>query len=180
MRVLEFWGVRSRIIFIILLLPLLFLSWFSYFFYKLLILIICLFIVYGLVRGIMLGRNRQKATLVTSIFLVVLWAGYCIIPEFNFWLTSSARQGVVERLISDRSKNARFTENLLLGKATFFSDNSVYFDYYKRGHSAINQAAFFVYKSNPNRIETDFDAGHTIQLKRLKYNWFFFLRGYAD
>lgn len=184
MRVFEFWNLGSRIIFLILFLPLFCLSFFSYFFYKLLVLLVCLFIVSELVNGIKLSRGRSRGILSTLILLVALWAGYYISPEFNFLLTSSIRQSVAEKIISNsfipappkqevELKNDNFTENLLLGQVTAYvsqNHNSVYFTY----HKSLTQAAFFVYTSNPKSIDTRYH-----QLKQLKTGWFFLLRGYA-
>ncbi|MEP0820404.1 hypothetical protein NC998_25215 [Trichocoleus desertorum GB2-A4] len=104
-------------------------------------------------------------------------------PRINFWMTASARQSVVNRMISNNAIPTQYEvvlkdspiENLLLGQATAYIDrnyHSVYFNYYKKG---FNQAAFFIYTSDPNRIDPRY-----IQLKQLKNNWFFLLRGYAD
>jgi hypothetical protein len=127
----------------------------------------------------------MRGILSTLILLVVFWTGYCISPEFNFWLTSSIRQSVVERIISNgvipvppkqevELKNNNFAENLLLGQVTAYinqNHNSVYFTY----HKSYTQGAFFVYTSNPKSIGTRYN-----QLKQLKPSWFFFLRDYAD
>ena len=174
MRIFKSLSLISRIAFIILFAPLLFLSLYSYFFYQLLILLLAFFIIYGLVTGIRLGRSRLKKIIVLSILLVPLWAGYCISPEFNFWLTSSTRQSVVNRLMSGRASEATLIENLLLGKATLYRDShEVYFNYYK---SVIEtEAAFIIYASNPKTI-----ASRYKQLKQLQHSWFFLLRGYAD
>ncbi|MBD1916013.1 MULTISPECIES: hypothetical protein [Cyanophyceae] len=126
--------------------------------------------------------------MIISILLVALWAAYNVSPRINFWVTSSARQSVVNRVLSNNTildqqerevvLQDNIIETALLGKATaYISQNyqSVYFNYYKRGSNILHQAAFFVYTSDPASIDPRY-----IQLKRLKNNWFFLLRGYAD
>lgn len=188
MRVLGFSSLRSGIIFVALFFLLFLLSLFSYFFNQLLTLLVCFFIISRLVRGVKLNTSSLRNILVVLIVLVTLWAGYWVSPRFNFWLTSPARQSLVDRMISDNATPTRLEqevvlekspiENLLLGRATAYINqdyHSVYFNYYKRGASLLNQAAFFVYTSDPTTIDPRY-----IQLKQLRNNWFFLLRGYAD
>ena len=190
MRIFSFSSLSSKIIFVTVFFALFFLSLFSYFFNQLLILFVCFFAIFGLIQGIKFNRGGLRGILIPSIILVVLWGAYNVSPRINFWMTSSVRQSVVNRMISNNS-NANPTrlereivlkdspvENLLLGQATAYINpnyHSVYFNYYKRGSSALNQAAFFVYTSDPARIDPRY-----IQLTQLKNNWFFLLRGYAD
>jgi energy-coupling factor transporter transmembrane protein EcfT len=187
MRILGF-SRRLGIIFAVLFSLLFLLSLSSYFFNQLLTLLVCFFIIFELVRGIKLNRVSLRSILVVLIVLVTLWAGYWVSPSFNFWLTSSARQSVVDRMISDNVTPTRLEqevvlknspiEKLLLGKATAYinqDSHSVYFNYYKRGASLAHQAAFFIYTSDPTTIDPRY-----IQLKQLRNNWFFLLRGYAD
>ncbi|WP_190564300.1 hypothetical protein [Trichocoleus sp. FACHB-262] len=141
-----------------------------------------------MIQGIKFNRGGLRGILIASTILVVLWGAYNVSPRINFWLTSSARQSVVNRMSSNNVILTRLEqevvlkdspiENLLLGQATAYIDrnyHSVYFNYYKRGSSVLNQAAFFIYTSDPARIDPRY-----IQLKQLKNNWFFLLRGYAD
>lgn len=189
MQIINLWDIKARVIFVILFFPLFLLSLFNYSFNRLFILFVIFFAVSGLISATRLIRGRLKFVLLALSLILVLWTAYYTVPEFNFLLTSSIRKSIVERTVYSVSiptktrqeivvENKNSLENLLLGKATAYISQdykSVYFDYYKRGSSALHQAAFFVYTDNAKSIDPRYD-----RLRRLQNNWFFLVRGYAD
>jgi hypothetical protein len=161
-----------RAILIVLLLPLLPLSAFCYSAYALFIFFLCIFAISWMFARIKKSEHRlTKQLLGLSILFVVVWASFYISPEFNLWLTLSARQRVVN------GEDIHYPV-FLLGEATF-ANNSVYFAHFKRGRSLLHESAFFVYKSNPNGMSIDINPRHE-RWKQLKNNWFFLVTTYAD
>lgn len=167
-----------RAILIVLLLPLLLLSAFCYSAYALFIFFLCIFAISWMFARIKKSEHRLTRQLLgLSILFVVVGASFCICPEFNLWLTLSARQRVVNDIVRSYKPIQEIKYNVfLLGKATA-SDGSVYFTHFKRGRSLLHESAFFVYKSNPNDISID--PRHE-RWKQLKNNWFFLVKTYAD
>jgi amino acid transporter len=162
-----------RAILIVLLLPLLLLSAFRYSAYILFIFFFCLFAISGMFARLKKSEHRLTRQIWRlSILLVVVWASFCICPEFNLWLTLSARQRVI-------NGEDIYYPVFLLSEVTFVGD-SVYFAHFKRGRSLWHESAFFVYKSSPGDIlSIDINLRHE-RWKQLKDNWFFLVTTYAD
>ncbi len=185
MRQRPLWRLGARVGFILLLCALpvsCVLSLFSFMWYQWVVAGVGLLLIYTLLAGILQVRSRLvQSVLGAAVVLVVLAAAFYGSPRFNFWLTAAARQRVVDTITATDPWQPQDSSypRALLGAETVYVDQgqvSVYFDFYKIGDNANNQAAFFVYTSDPHSIERN----HLVQLTQLKEHWFFLVRGYAD
>lgn len=95
---------------------------------------------------------------------IILYVSFVTIPEFNFLMTFTARQQIVNQYFQKNIK----VENTWLGETNYFP-GSIYFTYFKN----IGSRIFFVYQTTP-------PVGHRMTAKELRKNWYLFEGTYAS
>ncbi len=148
------------------------LATFIFFFYQLLLLTIGFLVVSSLI--ILIRRSRYRLWRYGLEILtgaIILYICFLAIPKFNFVMTFTARQQMVNKFVQENIK----IENTWLGETTYSKNSSgvsVYFTYFK-GSDRYGSRIFLVYKTTPT-----FDPRMTV--KKLKKNWYLFQGTYAS
>lgn len=167
-----------RVLLVIALVPLSYLAIFIYSYYRLLVISIGISVVLRLISRLRRSRHRaSKYRWGAFIGVVILCTASIVSPEFNFLLTFSARQQIVNHFI-ETHKPPQYDvpiTTVLLGETTgnvgsSSDDVAVYFRYYP---GFISERAFIVFTRRPiAQIENALYAERGTA-KQLKTNWFF-------
>ncbi len=149
------------------------LATFIYFFYQFVILTVGFLAVSLLI--IFIRRSRRRLWRYTAMILaagIVFYASFLAIPEFNFLVTFSARQ----RIVNQSAQQSISTENSWLDEEVTYLGNAIYFTIFKDpDRSAFGSRVFFVYATRLEALDT-----HRMSVKKLKKNWYLIKGSYAD
>ena len=107
---------------------------------------------------------------------IILYVSFVTIPEFNFLMTFTARQQIVNQFVQENIK----VENSWLGETNYFKNSSgvsVYFTYFKNP-GRFGSRVFFVYKTDNYRATGVFSQRMTVKV--LRKNWYFVEDMYAS
>ncbi len=163
------WHTYTKFLVILCLLPVLCLIFlfaiFDFVFYQIVPRIIGFLLVSWLIILIRRSRYRlRRYCLGIMAGGIILYVSFVTIPEFNFLMTFTARQQIVNHYFQKNIK----VENTWLGETNYFP-GSIYFTYFKN----IGSRIFFVYQTTP-------PVDHRMTAKKLRENWYFLQGTYAS